>query len=60
MAKDVLITVRVTRFEKRAIDRWVRGSRRTMASLFRDRLLSAALAYDPRQTEFRIHGGPLE
>jgi len=60
MAKNLLITVRVTPFEKKAIDRWVRGSRKTMSALFRERLLTAALAYDPRQTEFRIHGGSIE
>jgi hypothetical protein len=54
MAKSTLITVRVDGKELRAVNRWARHQGKTVADLVRSRVVTPALAFDPKQREFPL------
>jgi len=51
MDKELKIEVRVTRIEKRAVLRFAKASNVSLSDLVRGRVVTPALAFDPRQME---------
>lgn len=55
MAKTILLTMKVTPKEKRALKRFaVTHPKGTVAGLIRDRVINPALSFDPKQQTLQL------
>lgn len=59
MAKLLQLTVRMDPKEKRALKAWARFQGKTVAELFRARMVNPALQHDPKQAVFALGKEPL-